>query len=312
MNRNRARHTPSGRTLNGLRLFLSPVLLASLLLSACSGDDGPSPESPLGRLTLNRRLWSETRPARYDFRLERSCFCQPEYQLPLGIRVLDDAVVEVWHDPGHAYVDPFYGETIDGLFERIERAIVDGYETVEVRYDSRWGYPAEITLDKVAIADEQFGAIVELLCRADVLDATPACDCPGGPGVVSYDLTLSTRDGAVVSRGCLDLTRAPSTRPGYRETLGGARCLRMACGSPESDAFQGEFSVAGLVDTLGNLTLDVTRGQFIENVSLVASVPTGGPWPGDILGEWYFRDRGAVVKTGPFSAVMRRSEAPLP
>lgn len=274
------------------------------LLASCSGDDGPGPGTPLGQLTRNRRLWADAGLNRYDFRLERRCFCQPEYGMPLGIRVKDGAVVEVWRDPGHEYVDPFFGDTVESLFTRIENAITAGYETVDVRYNGTFGYPEEIALDKAEVVDEEFGASAELLCRETRDDPGPLCDCAPGEGGFLFDLTLRGRDGALHSRGCLGLTFTPTSRAGYREAVGGRRCLTTLCGADLPDVIGGDFSVAGLVDTLGNLSLDISRGQSSENITLVARLEGERGGRVDFSGDWNYRFKGSITNTGPFTAVL--------
>lgn len=105
-------------------------------------------ETALVELRDRRAEWETERPPAFRYEVERSCDCPLDYIEPF-------VVVEYLDDPDNrAWIDEF--------FVRIEVAMLDG-ETVPVRYDPRFGFPNDFTID----AEETFIRDFEVLEYAD-------------------------------------------------------------------------------------------------------------------------------------------------
>lgn len=287
----------------------SALLVGLALLSAgCAGDESPTPVSPRVALASARTRWQGAGLSTYTWQVTRQCFCPPLYTVPIDMRVRDGRVVEIWRDPGHSVLeDRTLGITVDSLFTVIERALDAGYETVEVSYDPRLGYPAQFNLDKAGLADEELAGTTRLLCRAPGEDP-PACDCPAGGDTLGYEFTALDTAGVEVARGCLGLVFTPYDQSTVHELVAGLRCLRVACGADTPLAFPGEFSVYGRVSTTGSIDLDLNREIRDNNIQLLGRFDAGAGEHGDFSGTWHWSTFVGSVAHGAFQA--RRLPAP--
>lgn len=103
--------------------------------------------------------WKQKRPQHYAYTLQRSCFCAPDYRKPIEIRVFKGKVQQASLLPENM---PLPAErkaealTIDGLFRMIHEAINNKAASVTVEYDSAYGYPTSISIDRdQMMADEE-------------------------------------------------------------------------------------------------------------------------------------------------------------
>jgi hypothetical protein len=118
-------------------------------------------------LDLMRARWTAAAAADYTFIMRWGCFCPPEITAPVRVTVRSGKVDSVDYvergrfdqPPG---IDRFV--TIDGVFDFVQRQIDNEADSIKVSYDRALGYPAEVTVDLIAMAidDEQALAITEV------------------------------------------------------------------------------------------------------------------------------------------------------
>ncbi|MFN0092346.1 MAG: DUF6174 domain-containing protein [Acidimicrobiales bacterium] len=155
-----------GRTRRGFRgLVESGVAAVVLILAAgCAMTPVTEPVSPTGsgpmqaELDAARAKWAAASPAVYRFELTRSCFCLPEFTGPFRVEVAGGQVIEVVHLELGAEVDADRGESIEGLFALLQRAITEGAVEIRAAYDPVLGHPTDLYVDRDRrIADEEIG-----------------------------------------------------------------------------------------------------------------------------------------------------------
>ena len=164
--------------------------LTSLLLAAClstmtlpslAKTDAPivlQPKQPSRaelvqlqtQLNQAKLKWKKQQPLHYSYNLQRSCFCPPEYNYPINIRVFKGKVQQATVvTPPHAPINgrraaeqPLAADRkaeampIEGLFKIIQDAIQQKASSLKVTYDKRNGYPLTIAIDyNSMIADEE-------------------------------------------------------------------------------------------------------------------------------------------------------------
>ncbi len=135
------------------------VLLLLGALTACS-DQGP--ELPgLLELERNARLWSRTRPANYEYAVERLCFCGTEARGPVHVSVEANQVLDRTYvgtgNPVPATLAPLFPD-VDGLFDLLREAILEGAHEIRVTYDPGTGVPVDFWIDyRANVADEELG-----------------------------------------------------------------------------------------------------------------------------------------------------------
>jgi hypothetical protein len=129
----------------------------------------PQPQPPQGKpdpsirdgsaqraLDRARRRWRRAGVHNYRFRITRSCFCPPS----------DDPVIFVRDDrPLNATSSTRHVATVPRLHRRVQEAIDDEVDGLEVRYDKR-GIPREIGIDRFRMAaDDEVSYSVERFWR---------------------------------------------------------------------------------------------------------------------------------------------------
>jgi len=136
------------------RRLPSVLVAASLALLAGRGD-GKSPVEP-GRsdLEVARAKWAARRPQPYAFTVRKACFCAITGQVRVYVQA-DTVVGTVSLDGGQA-IDRRYFESIEGLFDFIDRAITNHAAVISATYDPVLGYPTSIQYDGAFnIADDE-------------------------------------------------------------------------------------------------------------------------------------------------------------
>jgi hypothetical protein len=130
----------------------SPRTTRTTALSIASRD------SLLQEVQARRAAWRARAISDYDVRVTVACFC-PGGQTPAVLEVRGGrpvALRDTLGAPAGAVREPWSRYTVDGLFDAAEAAARQD-DVVDVRYDARFGYPAEIRGDrKVGLPDDWY------------------------------------------------------------------------------------------------------------------------------------------------------------
>ena len=134
------------------------------------GDDFPfePPEEPneldpqiAEALKVNREQWASQGIDSYQVRFQRSCFCGPDYRRAAVVVVRGGEIASATYADDGTVVEPeFFDryETIDGLFDLIQKGIEQGAARIDVTYDEKYGYPTDLYIDwHEGMADEEQG-----------------------------------------------------------------------------------------------------------------------------------------------------------
>jgi len=149
----------------GLMLFLglnTPVLSQSPTVQAQS----PAVNNlNLRRLQFNRNLWNQRNISNYRYTLSNSCFCLPDARGPVVIEVRNGQTTSITSVATSQPVDPQLFQqynTIPKLFDVIQDAIDRRAYSLNVRYNSRLGYPTQVDIDyRSQLADEEVYLTIE-------------------------------------------------------------------------------------------------------------------------------------------------------
>ena len=105
------------------------------------------------------------RPPSYRYVVRKSCFCPVETAQPVRAEVRDGAAANTANaETGAPVAAASFADvgTLDQLFVIVQRAIDQGADRVEVRYDAALGYPTLISIDHISNAvDDEVGYSVE-------------------------------------------------------------------------------------------------------------------------------------------------------
>lgn len=119
----------------------------------------PEPATPLQQLQAAQTLWKQKQPEHYAITLKRSCFCPPEFNKPIEVRVYRGVIQQatIVPDGKPLPVDRKHDAmTVEDLFKMIQDAIAGKAESVDVKYDPQFGFPTAISIDRSRmIADEE-------------------------------------------------------------------------------------------------------------------------------------------------------------
>ncbi|MCC5617356.1 DUF6174 domain-containing protein [Nostoc sp. CHAB 5836] len=117
----------------------------------------------LRRLNFNRGLWDKANISNYRYTFSNSCFCIGEARGPVVIEVRNGQTTSITLDGKPA--NPQYFEkykTIPKLFNVIQDAINRKAYSLNVQYNSKFGYPTQINIDyNSQIADEEIYLTIE-------------------------------------------------------------------------------------------------------------------------------------------------------
>ena len=138
-----------------LILFVSAGFLLVLEPPATAGRGALDAE-----FERHAELWLSRRPQAFRYVVERSCFCAPEYRQPYLVHEEGDDRTVTFASPlapesRENRGTPPEPELIGDLFTLVRRALAEA-DTVDVTYDSAFGYPSSVTIDwSYEIADEE-------------------------------------------------------------------------------------------------------------------------------------------------------------
>lgn len=141
---------------------LAFVLLVSLF-AACRDSTGPT------SLGINRLRWESQNLDSYTYTARRGCFC-PESGQEVWVTVVSDVVVSVRLVATGAEVSTAGWYTVPQLFDLVEGAVEEIYESVSVEFDPELGYPTWINLACDDIPDCGLTMEARDLTRISLLD----------------------------------------------------------------------------------------------------------------------------------------------
>lgn len=142
-----------------MRIYRAILLTAAaaLALGTSSCDlMGPDPwRSRQAELDVNRSVWEDAAIAEYTYELTRLCYCG--LAGPLTVTVADHAVVSATRADGEriAPQDLHVVETVDDLFNVVQRAIDERAFRYAVEYHPELGYPTLVDLDPIREAIDE-------------------------------------------------------------------------------------------------------------------------------------------------------------
>ncbi len=125
-------------------LVLLPFLVGCVIFSSLEED-------LQGELDVNRAQWDAAEIHDYGINFQRLClFCGVEFLIPVRLTVRGDTIFEVTDvDTGAPVAEPAPDAflTIDEVFDVIQGAIDQSAAEIDVRYNSMFGYPTDVTID---------------------------------------------------------------------------------------------------------------------------------------------------------------------
>lgn len=134
------------------------LLIAAFALAACASATASANQNQ-SELDQNWQKWRDANISHYRYRLAISCFCAFSQDMPLIIEVQDGQVVSMEYSSGNEidaanreYFQRF--ETIDRLFEQLQKDIGGEADEVVVTYNETYGFPEEVKIDYVLEATD--------------------------------------------------------------------------------------------------------------------------------------------------------------
>lgn len=134
------------------------IAVATLTLAACASATASANQNQ-SELDQNWQKWQDANISYYRYKLAISCFCVFSQDMPLIIEVQDGQVVSVEYSTGNEidaasreYFQRF--ETIDRLFEQLQKDIGGEADEVVVTYNETYGFPEEVKIDYVLEATD--------------------------------------------------------------------------------------------------------------------------------------------------------------
>jgi hypothetical protein len=144
----------------GMRSLLALCLLGALT-TGCGSDPASVEQSQLDSALLT---WSSHGADQYTFTWRQSCECTAETTQPIQITVSGNAIVSAVYVETQQPVSADVRAglmTIEGVFEEIQQAIVDGAYAVTVTYDPTSGAPLTVGVDyDELVADEELALVI--------------------------------------------------------------------------------------------------------------------------------------------------------
>jgi hypothetical protein len=127
-----------------MRVLSACFVVAFATLAACS------PSAHEQELADAREQWSRQLPRSYELTWQQDCFCTPDMVRPIRIRVAAGQITSAtFVDDREEVTESIRGRlaTVDGVFDRIEDALEEGADQIDVEYDATWGYPESLYVD---------------------------------------------------------------------------------------------------------------------------------------------------------------------
>ena len=148
------------------RIALLLTLLGTLGGCSALGLDGESGER--ARLERQKARWARQNMSSYRFTYAVSCFCERSGQ-PVEIEVRSNAVTAAaYRETDQPLPIEVVNQlpTVDELFRKIDRAILEKVDLLEVTYHPTMGYPTRIAVDRsFNWADDEIVHVVTALAR---------------------------------------------------------------------------------------------------------------------------------------------------
>ena len=130
------------------------VFIFFILFINCSEAESPEIITPY---EANKEKWENSSILDYSFIFKVSCYCTEEYIRPKTVLVRDGEIIKV---NNIAYSEEMHWGilSINDLFNEIEKASNQNVVLLETTYDSYYGFPTYIYIDRdERIADEEMG-----------------------------------------------------------------------------------------------------------------------------------------------------------
>ena len=159
-----------------MALGMEVILVAGM--SGCEGSGGMAPAADLQALAVAVRKWKATAPPHYEYTLEKYCFCSRA--TPLRVTVRNGVVERAQVIATGALLTGSELEgipTIPGVFTALAYALDLPAASYSARFDARWGFPTEASIDHwaQAVDDEVTYRLRDFegfFCFACMADAT--------------------------------------------------------------------------------------------------------------------------------------------
>jgi hypothetical protein len=129
-------------------------ILTVFLLLSCDSDDA----SVQNGLERNLQKWRRQNIKNYSIQEKYLCFCAGlEWQVVVQDGVKDTVIVSEPYVDYQPYADTFErSRSIEEAFEFIQNFDTNNVDSFEVTYDSKYGYPTQISIDsKKRLADDE-------------------------------------------------------------------------------------------------------------------------------------------------------------
>ena len=125
------------------------IFMLAVAAAGCASN--PFSSSDEGEnLQEARRAWSQKGYESYTFTVRQDCFCVEESRGPFRVTVIRGSVASVT-DPATGAprtANEFVPLTVEALFDRVEQAMDDEVDELDVRYDAGLGYPRLIEINR--------------------------------------------------------------------------------------------------------------------------------------------------------------------
>ena len=146
------------------------LALAALAVLLPSCEVSPTDLDRNSALRAGRELWTRANVSSYSYTVRRNCFCDVALQGPARVVVRNGQTVSVTAAPGatafnRAAFDAY--DTVEELFQQVERAMDSQPFRLAVNYDTELGFPNEMFLNPGgSTADDESGFVVVDFQRA--------------------------------------------------------------------------------------------------------------------------------------------------
>lgn len=144
--------------MRSLLLLLLAVVAVSATATGLATAQGPVQDTPDPRITdgsaqraldAARSTWRAQKVADYRIRVALSCFCPEDIRRPVTLTIRGGKPLKA---PEHLRDVA----SVTRLFRTVQAAIDDKVAMLDVRYDTRRGFPRQVSIDRSRmIADEE-------------------------------------------------------------------------------------------------------------------------------------------------------------